>query len=703
VIFIADKNHTLPSILIKASDGDEIVVENGHYAGEVTVDKSVSIKGSGPGTIFSSPNGCCVKIICDGVKISDCSFEDNAVAIYVENSAGVQIKNNSFSGSSVCCIFVDGASGANADIKKNDLLKNKGAGIILSGKGKASIEENNILMNGLDGILVTENIDATITNCKISGNLNAGIAAIEKAQVECIGSEITNNSNYDLFFEEFSSLKISGDFKSNGSKQFFGNSAKIVYHEVKERFEEKLEEKQVPPQKDEKVLQQTFPSNVTQIFSEKFNITYFVKNLIGKGGQGEVFFVEKEGGGTFAFKKYFRNTKQEILSKQRSTIKKLIAVGAPNSSFLWPFDLIDLPSDGTFGYLMPLRNSDFISVDKLCKKNESFVVTVNAIYNLADNMNALHNKNLAYCDISSANIFYNTKNGDIQICDNDNVSVDGKRKLIRGTELFMAPEILTNSAQPSKNTDKYSLAVLFFKILFKTHPLVGKKTVDVDKHDDKAVRNAFGKTPLFIFNEQDVSNGPLPEVHDGAVLLWSQLPQIIKKLFQRSFHEGLHDPAWRVGDTEWREEIKNLLYSRFTCSHCEENNFVDLSGSSEDLVCSFCKKSNGSKFIVAGFRKVGSEKILHKMPLKKDEIIFNYNFNPDERPAMSEEVLKVTANPNNPDMLGIQNLGKEGFAPQVKAESDTHFTTWSENKSKQLKSGSIFRIEGATHEFIVLS
>ena len=52
-------------------------------------------------------------------------------------------------------------------------------------------------------------------------------------------------------------------------------------------------------------------------------------------------------------------------------IEKLVQRGSPDRRFLWPLDIIDSPSTGTFGYIMPLRPTDYKSiVDMMTRRAE---------------------------------------------------------------------------------------------------------------------------------------------------------------------------------------------------------------------------------------------------------------------------------------------------------------------------------------------
>ncbi len=63
------------------------------------------------------------------------------------------------------------------------------------------------------------------------------------------------------------------------------------------------------------------------------------------------------------------------------------------------------------------------------------------------------------------------------ICDNDNVSEYGDNSGIAGKCRYMAPEVVRHEAKPSIHTDRFSLAVVLYKMLFVEHPLEGKRTV----------------------------------------------------------------------------------------------------------------------------------------------------------------------------------------------------------------------------------
>jgi len=150
----------------------------------------------------------------------------------------------------------------------------------------------------------------------------------------------------------------------------------------------------------------------------------------------------------------------------------------------------------------------------------------------------LHSKGLCYRDISFGNLFLDPANGEILICDNDNVAIDGNPGTgILGTPRFMAPEVVRGGSLPSIQTDLFSLAVLLFYLFLVHHPLEGKKELAIHSFDLPAMTRLYGTDPVFIFDPRDHSNRPVPGCHDNALVNWPLYPS-----FCGIFSPG-HSPA----------------------------------------------------------------------------------------------------------------------------------------------------------------
>jgi len=194
-----------------------------------------------------------------------------------------------------------------------------------------------------------------------------------------------------------------------------------------------------------------------------------VEQFLGGGGQGEVYRA-KLGGDVVALKWYFPAS---ATPEQRAALETLVRIGPPNAKFLWPMELASAASVPGFGYIMPLRESRYKGIVDLMKRRiePTFRALTTAGLDLSHSYLQLHAEGLCYRDISFGNVFFDPDSGDVLICDNDNVTVDGKGQAgILGTPRFMAPEVVRGETLPSTQTDLFSLAVLLFYMLMVHHP-----------------------------------------------------------------------------------------------------------------------------------------------------------------------------------------------------------------------------------------
>ncbi len=231
---------------------------------------------------------------------------------------------------------------------------------------------------------------------------------------------------------------------------------------------------------------------------ETGDMEYEVGRFIGGGGQGEVYHADSDGGAV-ALKWYFP---QSATEQQKAALETLISKGAPNEKFLWPLSLAVSDDAPGFGYIMPLREARYKSIVDLMKRRiePSFRALASAGLELSHSFLQLHARGMCYRDISFGNVFFDPDTGEVLICDNDNVAIDGVSDGgMLGTPGFMAPEVVLGKALPGMQTDLYSLALLLFCMLMGHHPLDGKREADIRCKGMAAMNKLYGLEPIFIF------------------------------------------------------------------------------------------------------------------------------------------------------------------------------------------------------------
>ncbi|HEY2165912.1 MAG TPA: hypothetical protein VGH01_02000 [Jatrophihabitantaceae bacterium] len=300
-----------------------------------------------------------------------------------------------------------------------------------------------------------------------------------------------------------------------------------------------------------------------------------VGRLLGAGTQGLVYEVAMRGMGRIMALKWYRA--DSASNSQRDRISRLLGFGAPSRAFLWPIDIAHADHRPSFGYVMPVREPRFRSLSAVMDAGVRIPLEVvcRAAANLADAFLALHTSGLCYADISFGNLFVDPISGDIQICDNDNVCVDGQPSDVLGTLYFMAPEIVRGEAVPSIIADRHALAVVLFYLLLRHHPLFGAREHALQDLTPDSLRELLGDHPLFIFDPDDPSNRPT-SAQANPITIWPALPGYVRELFTTAFTAGLRDPkVSRVTESQWRAAMRRLEDLVRICPVCGSQQFFD--------------------------------------------------------------------------------------------------------------------------------
>lgn len=378
-----------------------------------------------------------------------------------------------------------------------------------------------------------------------------------------------------------------------------------------------------------------------------------VGQFLGAGGQGEVYIVTLDGL-AFALKWYHAHY-TALDTTLRTRLERSVRRGAPTEDFLWPMDLVDIPGSGSFGYVMPLRGGEFVSIRDLIApppRRVELTLPQRAIIclHLANSFLQLHANGFCYQDINFGNIFLDPRTARVLICDNDNVNIDGAEASIYGTRKFMAPEVVRRETLPNSRTDLFSMSVLFFYTLFAWHPLDGRREAEIQVLDAEAETRLYGTEPLFLFDANDASNGPVEGVHDILVARWRSLPSALRALFERAFGEGLRDPAARVLETEWRGPLRTVVDASFACGGCGFEHIADpLSPDGlTPRTCLACGQPLAAPSMLVVGERVASLTV-------GTEIGGDFL----RRGGAARAVARVETHPKHPDRVGLRNLSDQ--------------------------------------------
>lgn len=306
--------------------------------------------------------------------------------------------------------------------------------------------------------------------------------------------------------------------------------------------------------------------------------------FLGGGGQGDVYEVEYFGERKAL--KWYKNTGRDPKAFYDSILNNVLK-GSPDDAFLWPESITE-KTEGSFGYIMKLRPQGYHELSEFMMakiKFPSFKMAVEACIKIVYAFRGLHNHGYSYQDLNDGNFFINPNNGDVLICDNDNVAPNGVATGIIGKPRYMAPEIVLNKSMPNTQTDRFSLAVILFLILCMNHPLEGKKSL-VPCMTPKLAEKIYGSEALFICDNVNTSNAPVKNIHTNVIARWSFMPDYIKETFLKAFsQEAIKEPGRRIREVDWLKVLVRFRSDIVKCS-CGAEVFINNASTTNCDVCS---------------------------------------------------------------------------------------------------------------------
>lgn len=368
-----------------------------------------------------------------------------------------------------------------------------------------------------------------------------------------------------------------------------------------------------------------------------------ILSKLGEGGQGLVYLAEYMGT-EYALKWYRPN----IFTDPDAFYENLannIRIKAPCKNFLWPQFLTE-KYFGSFGYLMELRPKEYTEFSQYLlarRKFNSVSQVINAALGICECFAKLHRKGFSYQDLNDSNFFIDDI-GNVLICDNDNAAPYGSSLGIAGKCRYMAPEVVKNLKRPDIHTDRFSLAVILFRLLYIDHPLEGERTM-CPCLTEQLEYKFYGSEPVFLFDETDYSNRAVRGIHSNALTFWKLYPQFVKDKFIKAFSKDVMlGGKPRITENEWIEVFRRLRRETVLCPRCTNETFVSCESVSKCINC-------GGEIPIPPVMTSGCV----KMPLFPGAEIYLCDII-DSNSDIFVKCGEVIRNPKNPAIWGLRNV-----------------------------------------------
>ncbi|MGN1118768.1 MAG: protein kinase, partial [Oscillospiraceae bacterium] len=289
--------------------------------------------------------------------------------------------------------------------------------------------------------------------------------------------------------------------------------------------------------------------------------------------------------------------------------------------------------------LVPPEYKPFSDILNARVKLSGLYSVVNSAIRITSAFRTLHNSGKSYQDMNDGGFFIRPSDGDVLICDCDNIAPYGEHLGIAGKPGYMAPEIVRGEKAPDKLTDRYSLAVVLFRLLLRGDPLEGSRVLKSVCLTEEAERRHYGFEPMFVYNPDDDSNRPVRGVHNNVLKFWKIMPDYIRDAFTYSFTTGLFEPNKRLIEKQWLDILKRLRGDITACS-CGIQGFYPTSSFDDDgkIICP-CGQHYPKPLSLTG----GKNRVL----LFDGAKLF------DDKQNVTAEVVR---NKNNPALWGLKNL-----------------------------------------------
>lgn len=247
-------------------------------------------------------------------------------------------------------------------------------------------------------------------------------------------------------------------------------------------------------------------------------------------------------------------------------------LGGGNSTRIicWPKEVVYDDNKRVAGFVMPLAFNGSRLLYELCTPNMKNLPPIwtgkydratgqgvegrlKLCVNIAAAVNHIHQaRRYVLVDLKPQNLLV-TSDGKMSVIDLDSIQISNGNTLVFPAQ-FATPEYVpveANAVNPSKNFisdswDHFSLAVIFYQLLFGLHPYAASFQ---GRYKDSTTLADSIKNGLFVFGTKGNYVHVRPELHDN----FSRIPSSLQSLFIKAFDAGHTNPSLRPSASQWGE------------------------------------------------------------------------------------------------------------------------------------------------------
>ena len=298
-------------------------------------------------------------------------------------------------------------------------------------------------------------------------------------------------------------------------------------------------------------------------------VRYELTELLGRGGQGEVYAVK----GRRLAVKIVTGRSQHGREQMRNQLAHVRRLPLRDLSLATPLEMLRPPQTGYVMELLtgmiPIKSllvppkGEAPSVDWYLRTGglrRRLLLLGYAAHVLAQ----LHGKGLAYSDPSPANIFVSQDAAfaEVWFIDTDNLCYESAPGSLASvyTPGYGAPELVRGESGITTLTDIHAFAVIAFQVLTLAHPFVGDL---VNDGEPELEEQAFAGFLPWIEDTEDERN----RASFGVPRNWVLSPRL-RKAFDDTFGQGRKTSTARPGAAEWAERLFAAADATVECPNC---------------------------------------------------------------------------------------------------------------------------------------